>query len=414
MTSKPVLLFLAHRIPYPPNKGDKIRSWNLIKHLSQSFSIHLGAFIDDKDDWQYASVLKEHCAECHFVSRHPVFHRLLSVSALFSRTPMSVGYFKSRSMLRWVSSTVSKHEIERVFVFCSPMAQYVIDTDKRKFDSKSLLVDFVDVDSEKWRQYAKSRSWPLSLIYRREASTLLAYECQVAKLARLSFFVSRPELELFNRRASGCLTEKEKEQVDYFGNGVDTDYFAPDHTLSNPFPNGDLGIVFTGAMDYEPNITAVQYFTEEVFPQLRASFPRLVFFIVGSNPTSAIKNLGKKDGVTVTGRVPDVRPYLQHALAAVAPMQIARGVQNKILEALSMGVPVLASPEALTGIDPDESLMLLPHLNPSDYLKSTTDLIAKESKAETLRNERRSWVEANFAWRPQLAVVEESLASNCS
>jgi sugar transferase (PEP-CTERM/EpsH1 system associated) len=249
-------------------------------------------------------------------------------------------------MQQWVDSQVVGHGVERALLFCSPMAQFVKQGSRAYDGLRKIVIDFVDLDSEKWLQYADAKSAPVRWLYRREGSRLLAEERATACFATRSYFVSAPEAALFQTRAP-----ESTERVSYFSNGVDADYFKPDPDLPNPYSQGAKALVFTGAMDYWPNVDAVTWFTEHVFRSLRAEFTELEFWIVGARPSKQVEALDRLDGITVTGKVHDIRPYLQHSVAAVAPMRIARGVQNKVVEALAMGVPIFASPDAMCGLN---------------------------------------------------------------
>ena len=238
--------------------------------------------------------------------------------------------------------------VDRVVAFSSAMAQFVPAGLSLK------LMDMVDVDSDKWAQYAPTQPWPLSWLYRREAEKLAEWENQAARSFNATFLVSQAEASLLKARAPDAV-----DRIHWFENGVDAFHFSPEHELPNPYPKGVMPIVFTGAMDYWPNVDAVRWFAETVFPRVKAALPDAVFFIVGSDPTETVQHLSRISGVTVTGTVPDVRPYLKHAACAVAPLRLARGVQNKVLEAMSMARPVVASPQATEGISAEVGLDLL-------------------------------------------------------
>lgn len=334
------LLFLAHRIPYPPNKGDKIRSYHLLKHLSQRFTVHLGAFVDDPDDWKYADALTDMVSGS--VKLIPLDKRqatLRSTAGLLAGVPLTLPYYHDAGMRHWVKRTLSERPIRQAIAFSAAMAQYL-----EPYTDLHRIVDFVDMDSDKWRQYAERKSWPMSWIYRREARTLLDYERRIASSFDASTFVSNAEAELFRQQAPESAV-----RVSYFNNGVDLDYFSPEQAYQNPYPQRIRALVFSGAMDYWANADAASWFAREVFPALRAQFADLHFYIVGSNPTDEVKALAG-DGIVVTGTVADVRPYIAHAAICVAPLRIARGIQNKVLEAMAMAKTVIASPQAKEGI----------------------------------------------------------------
>lgn len=205
-------------------------------------------------------------------------------------------------------------------------------------------MDLVDVDSEKWHDYANQQPAPLSMLYRREGTRLLEHERLVARQFDQVMLVSRAEASLFRLRAP-----ESGHKIDYFNNGVDSEYFSPQHRLSNPYGAARV-VALTGAMDYAPNIEAAHWFAERVLPSLRLQFPGLQFHIVGARPARSLLALKRQAGVFVSGTVADIRPYLQHAAVVVAPLHIGRGVQNKVLEAMAMQKTVIATPQALEGI----------------------------------------------------------------
>lgn len=391
------LLLLIHRIPYPPNKGDKIRSYHLLKHLARDYKVHLATFVDDADDWQHVPTVEKMCASSHFASLNPTLARVRSLSALVKNRSLSLDYYRDATLERWVDQTVAAHKIERVLVFSSAMAQYA-----DKYPNARRVVDFCDVDSDKWRQYADKKSWPMSWLYRHEARQLLSYERQVAREYDASLFVSAPEADLFRQ-----LAPESDARIGFFSNGVDTDYFSPAAAGASPFKDGERAIVFTGAMDYWPNVDAVQWFAAEAMPLLRARFPDLTFYIVGARPTPAVLELAKQPNIVVTGTVPDVRPYIAHARAAVAPLRIARGIQNKVLEAMAMATPVVVSPQALEGIEAEPGKELLLAQDAAGFADAVAVLLARSGNDMGLA--ARARVERKYSWPSNLACIGERL-----
>jgi sugar transferase (PEP-CTERM/EpsH1 system associated) len=394
------LLLLIHRIPYPPNKGDKIRSYNLLKHLARHYRVHLATFVDDADDWQHVPHVQALCASSHFAGMKPLQARVKSLAALLKNRSLSLEYYRDAGMARWVRDTVAAKKIERVLVFSSAMAQYA-----DPYRGARRVVDFCDVDSDKWRQYADKKSFPMSWLYRYEANQLLRYERQVARDYDASLFVSAPEADLFRR-----LAPESTAKIGHFNNGVDTDYFSPEQAYASPYAAGERALVFTGAMDYWPNVDAVQWFAAEVFPALRERFPDLRFYIVGSRPAPAVEALAQQAGVVVTGTVPDVRPYIAHAAVAVAPLRIARGIQNKVLEAMAMARAVVVSPQALEGIDAEPGSELLLAEDAAAFIKTVGTLLAgQDSAAQAIGQAARAKVQRRYSWSSNLACIGESL-----
>lgn len=391
------LLLLIHRIPYPPNKGDKIRSYHLLKHLARDYRVHLATFVDDADDWQHVPTVEKMCASSHFASLNPTLARVRSLGALVKNRSLSLDYYRDQGLERWVDQTVAAHRIDRVLVFSSAMAQYA-----DKYPNARRVVDFCDVDSDKWRQYADKKAWPMSWLYRHEARQLLSYERRVARDYDASLFVSAPEADLFRQ-----LAPESDARIGFFSNGVDTDYFSPEAAGPSPFKDGEQAIVFTGAMDYWPNVDAVQWFAQDVMPLLRARFPELRFYIVGARPAPAVLELGKQPNIVVTGTVPDVRPYIRHARAAVAPLRIARGIQNKVLEAMAMATPVVVSPQALEGIEAEPGRELVLAQDAAGFVEAVAALLGRGDNDMGLA--ARARVERKYSWPSNLACIGERL-----
>lgn len=335
------LLYLVHRIPYPPNKGDKIRSYHFLRALAERYRVYLGSFVDDPHDQQYLRQLRPYCQEMFFRDLQPASAKLASLRGLLTGEALSLPYYRDRKMQAWVDKTLASQGIEQAVIFSSPMAQYL-----DKHPGVRLIADFVDVDSDKWRQYATGAAWPMNWLYRREAERLLAFERRIAARADKTLFVSEQEAKVFQ-----SLLPALAERIDYVNNGVDSLYFNPEVELSSPYPHQQPIVVFTGAMDYWANVDAVCWFAQQVWPQVRQGQPDAQFYIVGSKPTPPVLQLAEQDAsVIVTGRVDDVRPYLAYARLAVAPLRIARGVQNKVLEAMAMAKPLVVTSAAMQGI----------------------------------------------------------------
>lgn len=396
MSGKPELLFLAHRIPYPPNKGDKIRSFHLLRHLAGHFRIHLGAFVDDPHDWRYRDEVAAYCASLCLLPLQPARARVRSLRGLLSGQPLTLPYYRDRRMRAWVRKATRAGPL-RTLVFSSAMAQYLPTQPAAHAATLPQVVDFVDVDSDKWRQYAQRRRFPMSWVYRRESRTLLQFERAVAAQASASVLVSQQEADLFCQ-----LTQTPREQVHAIDNGVDTTYFSPEADLPNPYPADTRALVFTGAMDYWANVDAVVFFAEQVFPRIRAVMPEAEFYIVGARPLPEVCALGEQPGITVTGAVADIRPYLAHAMGAVAPLRIARGVQNKVLEALAMGCPVVATPQALDGLRADSGSDWLVAEATDELAGLSLGLLQGAEMRATRGAQGRDYVLRHYSWSEHL------------
>lgn len=407
VSKRPALLFLCHRIPYPPNKGDKIRSFHLLRYLSHRFDIHLGAFVDEADDWQWAAELEKYCVSVLLRPLTPWRAKLRSAEGLLRGQPLTVPYYADAEMTGWVERTVVEHEVQQAVVYSAAMGQFLPEKKLAR-----TVIDFVDVDSDKWRQYADRKRFPMSWVYRREAKRLFEFEEQLTRQTDAALFVSAPEANLFRGFVPDLASK-----VSFYNNGVDTTYFDPRVSLSLADQaiearESDLSLVFTGAMDYWPNVDAVVWFAHEVLPALQADNPGIRLLIVGGNPTREVLKLKELPGVEVTGRVPDVRPYLCSAVAAIAPMRIARGVQNKVLEAMAMAKPVLVSSKGLEGIDASHGQHVLVTDSLEQYRDNLRDVLAG-GHAE-LGQRARALVCRDFSWEASLPKVVELLAAPAS
>jgi len=392
------LLFLAHRLPFPPNKGDKVRSFHFLRHLAQRYRVYLGAFVDDPADWPHVEALRGLCAEMCIEPIVPWSKRARSAAGLLRGEALTLGYFRSRRLQQWVKEVTGRTRIARAFAFSSPMAQYALELpDVRCF------IDMVDMDSLKWAEYARRRPWPISALYAREAARLLGYERRIAARAEASIFVTREEAGLFCDAAP-----ESAARVVAIGNGVDSDYFAPSPDFASPFASGESPIVFTGVMDYWPNVDAVSWFTREVLPMIRKRDASARFYVVGMNPDAVVRALASDPAVVVTGRVGDVRPYLQHARVVVAPLRVARGIQNKVLEAMAMAKPVVVTPPMAAGMSARPGVELEVASAAAEFAAKAL-LLMEPDAANRMGADARARVLLDYAWSASYARLDDLL-----
>ena len=368
------LLFLCHRIPYPPEKGDKIRAWHMLRHLAQSWDVDLGCLVDDPQDLQHLPVLEECCS---VVRAHPTGSswRAAARTLLHYRPgkPLTPGWFYNADLASWVRQGLASGRYDAVFAYSAAMAPYLIG--QPGFSPRqSRVLDLVDVDSEKWRAYAAETKSPMRHIWQREARTLLEFERRAAVAFDRCLFVSGHESARFAE-----LAPETASHLDWVENGVDMAFFDPARSYPSPYEGVASPLVFTGTMNYRPNVEAVCWFARNVLPRLRAAFnPSPEFFIVGANPSPAVRSLSSIPGVHVVGAVADIRPYIAHASVAVAPLGIARGIQNKVLEAMALARPVVASSSAFEGVHavPGRDLLV------GDGVAQTFDLVSAVLRGE--------------------------------
>lgn len=335
------LLFLCHRLPWPPDKGDKIRSYHVLRRLAEHHRVYLGAYVDDPRDWRYVPEVKAVCAGTCIRPLPPWQARGRALAALARREALTLGSYRDRIMQYWVDALVAGRKIDLALCYSSGVAPLVM-----RHAGLPRVMDFVDADSDKWQQYARIRRSPARMLYQREADHLAGFERAVATQFDASVFVSHAEAAFFCRQAPALAGK-----VHGIANGVDATYWHPQREYPNPYAAGERVVVFVGAMDYRANVHAVHWFVRKVWPSIVSRQPNASFCIVGSNPARSVRKLGERAGITVTGQVADVRPYLAHAHVVAAPLRVARGIQNKVLEALAMEKAVLATPEAWEGIE---------------------------------------------------------------
>ncbi|MEZ5503656.1 MAG: TIGR03087 family PEP-CTERM/XrtA system glycosyltransferase [Halioglobus sp.] len=395
------LLYLVHRLPFPPNKGDKISSSNMLNYFSGHWRVHLGTFIDDPDDWQYADLVRRKCEDSCIVAL-PRSRRLTgSLLGLVRGDALSLSYYDSSELLDWVRSSIARECPDAVLIFSGVMGRFV----KGLLPAHVPVVfDAEDVDSEKWRSYSRAKRWPVSWLYKREADKLLAYEREMAASTHCSIFVSAEEAALFKE-----LAPESAHKVHFRTQGVDSAYFDPQLQYENPYQAGQKVLVFTGAMDYWPNIEAVRWFCEHVLAAVRKQEPDFLFCIVGMKPADEVVQLGRLPGVRVTGGVPDVRPYLAYALAACLPLQLARGIQNKVLEAMSMTLPVLATRDALVGVVDYPGVLVTVADDAEAMVAAAVGILASPRQ---INSAGRACVLEHYNWDTNLKRMETYLISD--
>ena len=390
----PELLFLTQRIPYPPIKGEKIRALQILRFLRERYRVHLGCLVDDPVDWQYVPAVKELCDQSYFAPLNPTVAKIACLRGLASGAPLSVLYFYNRGLARWIDDLLARRHPQAAFVCSSAMAQYLVD---QPDPPRKMIMDFADVDADKWRQYAERHGGPMRWIYARESRELLSFDRKVAQRFDASTFVSSAEAALFRQ-----LAPESGEKAHFVNNGVDSAYFTPTERYANPYPDGAPVAVFTGTMNYWPNVDAVTWFATQILPRVRQSVPDARFAIVGSNPDAKVQELSRLPGIIVTGPVPDVRPYVAHAALAVVPLRVAGGVQNKVLEAMAMGKIVAASPRALTGLDAEAARHVIVAEDEQAFVRATLDAIAG-NVAPNLGVRARQCILDLYNWATNLA-----------
>ncbi len=389
------ILYLCHRIPYPPDKGDKIRSFHQIEYLSRGHRVHVGCLIDAEEDRAHVEGLMPYCASLDAAWRGPWGARLRALGALVGRESLSVAAFRSRDLRSRIERLMRSEPIDVAIIYCSVMAQYLPED-----TNLPTVVDYVDVDSEKWKVYSEMKPWPLSWLYRQEAERLRRYERELASRYDESVFVAQKEADIFRSASDGACGR-------VIPNGVDLEYFRRSDDTA---PAETQDIVFVGMMDYFPNIDAVCFFAEEVFPKVLSRAPSARFRIVGRNPTPRVRELGRRPNVEVVGSVPDVRPYLARAAVSIAPFRVARGIQNKVLEAMSMQVPVVGTRIAFQGIAAEPADGVRIEDDPEALAGAAREFLADPALRLDAGQRGRRFVQEHHRWQSHGEALESLLA----
>lgn len=370
----------------------------MIRHLSRRHEVFVVSLAHTQQEIDEGAGLKEHCAEICSEVVPEKLRWLQAVRALLSATPSSVAYFNHSRLRHRIQELKRRVAFDAVIVHCAFAAQYGMDV-----PAKTRLMDFGDLDSGKWLDYSKCRAFPLSLGYGLEGRKLRRYEKKVATAFDYCTLTTQGELEEFKTLNIG-------RPHTVIPNGVDDSYFQPNGRL----PEGKPVIVFLGRMDYYPNIDGVLHFTKNIFPAIQAVVPDVEFRIVGSNPSSAIGRLRQISGITVTGYVPDVRLFMKDAVVSVAPLRMARGTQNKILESMAMGVPVVATPQAAKGIQATPGRHLLIGDTPESFAAQVSSVLQNCRLREDLSRAGRTQVLEGHNWAASMAVLDGILKNGKS
>lgn len=392
------ILYVCHRFPFPPKRGGKIRPFNMIRHLSREHEVTVASLARSDDEAREGEGIAPHCARFEMARVSNPVQVARMVARLPTAVPSSLGFFYSATLARRIRDLLHANRFDLIFVHCSSVAQYVADV-----RGIPKILDFGDMDSQKWLEYAQSKPFPLSLGYWLEGRKMLREEKRLAARFDLCTATTRAEWETLNSYGVDVAS-------DWFPNGVDAEFFAPDGTAYDPET-----ISFIGRMDYYPNQECMTDFCLNTLPLLRARRPNIKLVIVGADPSPAMRRLGDLPGVTVTGSVPDVRPYVRASAAMVAPLNIARGTQNKILEAMAMGVPVVTSTVAAGGVDAQAEEHFLVADSPAGYAEAVLRILDSPAERNRLAIAGRERMLSNHAWPNSMrrldGIVERCLVA---
>lgn len=385
------ILYLAHRAPYPPSGGARVRAFHCLRHLHEAgHAVTVATLTRDRDEAQALEGLRAHCERLLAVPVSAWRQNLRMLACLPSTVPSTMGYFRAPALLRALLAAQAETPFDLVIGHSSSVAPYMRALPR----SVRRIMDFVDMDSQKWLLYARARGLPMALGYWVEGRKLQAEEARIAAAVDASLVVSRGELEVLRRIAPGASAE-------WIPNGVDLDHFRPAEAPYEPHT-----ISFIGRFDYYPNEQGAVWFCEQVMPRLRERLPGMRLLLVGAEPSAAVRALARHPGVEVTGTVPEVLPYVQRSLATVAPLLIARGLQNKVLESMAMGVPVVASAECAKGVDAEPQRHLLVCEGAGDFVDALCRLASDTGERARLAVAGRQHAVEALGWPSVLERFE--------
>ena len=397
------ILFLSHCVPFPPDKGDKVRAFHQIRCLSQRHQIHLLAIAKTQEDLQYESDLKEWCSQVELFPLDKTMARVRAGASLLTPArSFTHAYFWNPDLARRVVEIHQEAPPDVVFAYTAAMGPYA----ELGTGELGSCIDLVDIDSAKWKHYAETRSAPLKWIYGTEAQRLQRYEQTISENFDAVFVTTDRERKSLQRQSP-------LSTPIVIRNGVDTEFFYTDKQERNSNPK----IVFTGQMDYYPNEDAALYFSREIFPALRDRHAELSLDLVGRSPGQQVLDLGTEPGVTVTGEVPDIRPYLEAAWVFVAPLRIARGVQNKVLEAAAFELPIVCSGEVFKGLVDGgfrDGEHLLVANGVTEFADAVSRLVDQPGLRASLGAKARQILSTNYSWNENMRQLELGIEGRCN
>ena len=385
------VLFLSQRIPEPPNKGDKIRSHHLMRRIAARHAVHVACLLDDESEIAHVAAAERWAASVVWRVRRSGESAVRGAASALTGRPITAGWFRSGGLAGDLRRLRRRHHFDVAVAYCSSMAPYLRDWPGPR------VVDLVDVDSEKWRQYAARSRGPKRIVYGLEHRLLREYEARLVREFDRSVIISPGERDVLERFA-------DVSRVDVVTNGVDVDSLG----RSGPRPREPL-LVFVGALDYFANAEGIAHFVREAWPGVRARVPGARLRIVGRKPGPEVRALGGAAGVEVVGEVDDVRPELWQAGIAVVPLRIAQGLQNKVLEAMAAGVPVVSSPAAVRGVAGEAPTHFRVADSPAEWADAVAGLLGEPDAAEAMAERALTLVRDRYSWDRKAEEYERIL-----
>ncbi len=388
------ILYVTHRVPFPPDRGDRIRTWNVLKFLAGRAAVDLVCLADESASDDTLQELRKVTNQLAVIPHSGYVRYVRGAFSMLRGRTMTEGLFDSPALISVVRAWSRQTTYDAVLASSSGVAGYLfppcVIADTKRW------VDLIDVDSQKWLDYATAASFPMSLVYRTEGRRLRTVECRLAATCDRLLVVSAAERDLFREF---CPTDR----IVAVGNGVDYEYFAPQPDTASEAHS----CAFVGVMNYKPNADAAIWFAQNVWPQIRHRYPDARFYVVGKSPTPEVRALHAVNGIEVTGAVPDVRPWLLRSTCAVVPLRIARGVQNKVLEAMACGRPVICSPEPFKGLAAEPGVHLLRADSAVEWITALSRVFDDKQMQLELGRAAADWVRQHYSWSSALTLFNE-------
>ena len=387
------ILFICHNTPYPPNKGEKIRAFHIIRHFSAQHRVHLLSLAKDPRDKVYEKELRELCASVQIFPLGSLSKKIFAILSLLTPYPLTFGYFYKPCVKKALNKVIEKENIDLIFAFCSSSAQYAMAV-----KGPLKVIDFIDVDSEKWREYSEVNGFPKSLVFRLEHIQLQRWENEIANRADLSVVITDLERERLE-----AISPQNQKRIKVVKAGIDLKYFSPVKGVVGP-PT----LLFVGQMDYLPNIDAVVFFSLHVLPLIKEKIPNVEFLIVGRNPDPKLYESCK--GAVITGEVEDIREYLSRATVFVAPMRIAFGAQNKVLEAMASAIPVVTTSKIQRSLNVEAGVELEVADTREEFAEKVVTLLKNDQMRKMLAENAERFVKREHSWKKILDDLEQNIS----
>jgi len=388
------ILYLAHRLPYPPNKGDKLRAFHQIEYLSRKHNVWCACFVDDPKDDVHIPTLKKYCAQLATIRLRPRLATIRGLAGLAYGKSLTQSYYEHRGMRRVLEGWYKRTSFDAVVAFSSSMAPYALSA-----PSPRRVLDFCDMDSAKWSQFADQSRSPLRLLYRAEGLRLAKLERKWIDQADATILISQTERKQLSR-------DIDRRKVHVVGNGVEVSGLHHSPRLSKNNPTRPLVVGFMGVLDYKPNVEGVDWFVKKCWPGIRKEMPKAEFHIVGRSPHRKVNRLARYDGVRVLGEVPDARQVVSAFDVSIAPLQLARGLQNKVLEAMACGKPVVLTHQAADGIHGVSGEHFLVHDHPQKISQAIISLLQQPALRNKIGQQARQYVNVHHQWSTELKKLE--------